>query len=58
MLIMLHLLGKTYSRPPSQWIIPTSNFSTPSEQALALDLDAACMTIGLDFELQMQKRAR
>ena len=49
-MVLLHHMGKTYGQPPSTWILPPSNLRTPEDQLLALDFDAACLSVGAEAE--------
>lgn len=52
-LLLLHTLGKTYGRPPSQWLgLQPSDLA---DQMLALDFDAAAWAIGADAETQLRE---
>ena len=47
-------MGKTYGKPPSQWI--KTNLSTDEALAFAFDLDATCLILGLDEEQRERER--
>jgi hypothetical protein len=60
MLLLLYVAGKTFGRPPSAWLAPPATTDQPTsvaDQVWALDVDLACLTIGLDAEREAHERA-
>ena len=60
MLLLLYVAGKTFGRPPSAWLVAPATTDLPSsvgDQLWALDVDLACLTIGLDAEREAHERA-
>jgi hypothetical protein len=60
-LFLLHTMGKTYGRAPSQWILnPSLDPNRKSrwsmrEQLFALDFDAATLVLGIDMERRLSE---